>query len=96
MIEDALQSEIFGLKYHWYCINHSVKILEVSLEIDLKSDNCEYSRIFGDFIFLESDFGYLLLESQGQNRENIVLSILSNGWHLVDMNMCIRFTSLGI
>ena len=79
MIEDALQSEIFGLKYHWYCINHSVKIPEVSLEIDLKSDNCEYSRIFGDFIFLESDFGYLLLESQGQNRENIVLSILSNG-----------------
>ena len=47
--------------------------------MDLKSDNYEYSRIYGDFIFLDTDFGYLLLKCQGQNRENIGLSILSNG-----------------
>ena len=79
MIEDALQSEIFGFKYHWYCINHSVKNPKVSLEMDLNLDNYGYSRIYEDFIFLESDFGYLLLKSQGQNRENKGQSILSKG-----------------
>ena len=47
--------------------------------MDLNLDNYGYSRIYEDFIFLESDFGYLLLKSQGQNRENKGQSILSKG-----------------
>ena len=52
-----VHSEIFGFKYH--CINRSVK------------NSGSQPRIYGEFIFLETDFGYLLLKSQAQNRETV-------------------------